>query len=265
MNQIGDRIAVNRQNKQMTQEEFALRLGVTPQAVSKWERSQGLPDIGLLEGICKILSIDANELLGLEIPKAFLEKNDLSMQSEIQKNMIAEPLLIEFGVGLIQVFTEGLKTDFVNEQREKLAAETGMLMPILRIRDNMDLQENEVQIKSYGKVLKRTMVDMAADGIFQCLIRDVIQECKKNYSGILNKQLVKFMMDTLKSMYPGEIDGIVPEKISYLMILDIMKEILNKNGTIKNQIKIVEIVEREVLQNDNRKAEDIADKIIKSL
>ena len=39
MNQrIGDIISQNRQNKGMTQEEFASRLGVTPQAVSKWER-----------------------------------------------------------------------------------------------------------------------------------------------------------------------------------------------------------------------------------
>ena len=38
MNHIGDIISKMRQNKNMTQEEFASRLGVTPQAVSRWER-----------------------------------------------------------------------------------------------------------------------------------------------------------------------------------------------------------------------------------
>lgn len=37
-NQIGATISQARQNRKLAQEEFAARLGVTPQAVSKWER-----------------------------------------------------------------------------------------------------------------------------------------------------------------------------------------------------------------------------------
>ena len=35
---IGETICKYRQMRKMTQEEFALRIGVTAQAVSKWER-----------------------------------------------------------------------------------------------------------------------------------------------------------------------------------------------------------------------------------
>lgn len=262
MYSIGDRIAIERQNKHMTQEEFASRLGVTPQAVSKWERGQGLPDVSLLEGICTVLSIDANTLLGFDLPKNVVENNDLSMQLEIQKNIIADPLLIEIGTGLIQAFADGLKTNFVNEQRKKLAAETGILMPVLRIKDNPDLQENEYQIKAYDKVLKKEAIDLTEDTIYQNLITDVVVECRKNYSYILNKQLVKFMMDNMKSMYPGEIEGIIPEKIDYLVLLDILKEILIRNGSIKNQIKIVETIEKEYLINGNTNVNVITDKIM---
>lgn len=38
MNCLGERISEYRQNNSMTQEEMAVKLGVTPQAVSKWER-----------------------------------------------------------------------------------------------------------------------------------------------------------------------------------------------------------------------------------
>ena len=40
--QISENISRFRQNQNMTQDEFASRLGVTPQAVSKWERGVSL-------------------------------------------------------------------------------------------------------------------------------------------------------------------------------------------------------------------------------
>ena len=106
-------------------------------------------------------------------------------------------------------------------------------MPILRIKDNVNLQDDEYQIKSYDKVLKKEKINTAENNIFQELILIVVNECKKNYSNILNKQLVKLMMDNLKLMYPGEIDGIIPEKIDYLVLLEIMKGIIKRNGNIR--------------------------------
>ena len=37
----------------MTQEELAGRIGVTPQALSKWERGQSLPDVSLLTDLVR--------------------------------------------------------------------------------------------------------------------------------------------------------------------------------------------------------------------
>lgn len=49
---FGVKILEYRQNKGLTQEELAGRIGVTPQALSKWERGQSLPDITLLAELC---------------------------------------------------------------------------------------------------------------------------------------------------------------------------------------------------------------------
>ena len=48
---ISQNISRFRQNQTMTQEEFAARLGVTPQAVSKWERGASIPDITFIPNI----------------------------------------------------------------------------------------------------------------------------------------------------------------------------------------------------------------------
>ena len=65
LTQIGSRLSVCRQNKNMTQEELAYRLGITPQALSKWERSVSFPDISMLADISRLLEVSTDYLLGL--------------------------------------------------------------------------------------------------------------------------------------------------------------------------------------------------------
>ena len=60
---IGNRIAKYRKEKSMTQEELASHLGISSQAVSKWETDTSCPDIGILPQLCKELGITTDELL----------------------------------------------------------------------------------------------------------------------------------------------------------------------------------------------------------
>lgn len=60
---IGSRISKYRKDKGMTQEELASGLGVSSQAVSKWENDISCPDISLLPQLCRILGITSDELL----------------------------------------------------------------------------------------------------------------------------------------------------------------------------------------------------------
>lgn len=63
MESIGNRIAKYRKDKKLTQEELAATLGVSSQAVSKWENDTSCPDISLLPQLCKELGITTDELL----------------------------------------------------------------------------------------------------------------------------------------------------------------------------------------------------------
>lgn len=62
---IGERIKILRTEQGMTQEALAAKLGVSAQAVSKWERSITYPDITLICPLTEIFGITADELLGL--------------------------------------------------------------------------------------------------------------------------------------------------------------------------------------------------------
>lgn len=61
--QLGEVIRKYRKSKNMTQEEMAVRLGVTAPAVNKWENGNSFPDIMLLAPIARLLGISLDTLL----------------------------------------------------------------------------------------------------------------------------------------------------------------------------------------------------------
>jgi len=60
---IGSRISKLRKGKNMTQEELSSLMGVSSQAVSKWENDVSCPDISLLPQLAKVLGVTTDELL----------------------------------------------------------------------------------------------------------------------------------------------------------------------------------------------------------
>ena len=240
--QIGETISRFRQNQNMTQEEFASRLGVTPQAVSKWERGTSIPDTTLLPNICKLLNVHADVLLGIE-GRTLSESESTVKEREIRQNLIAEPFRIEIGSGLIPCFVEGLKTDYVHQCRRRLAAETGMLLPALRILDMMDCAENEVCIRSYDKVLFQKEYCEVSMQTYQTIIDETVRLCRENYFRILNKSLVKCILDNLNEQYPGVLDGLVPDRVGYYDVMQHLRKTIEEQGTMRDLIHILEELE----------------------
>ena len=60
---IGKRIAHFRKEKGLTQEELAGHMGISPQAVSKWENDQTCPDISALPKLSRLFDVTVDELL----------------------------------------------------------------------------------------------------------------------------------------------------------------------------------------------------------
>lgn len=65
---IGGRIGRLRKQKKLTQEYLAQQLGVSRQAVSKWETDQTLPDTANLMGLARLLGCTVGWLLTGEEP-----------------------------------------------------------------------------------------------------------------------------------------------------------------------------------------------------
>lgn len=66
---MGKRIAQNRKRLGLTQDALAEKLGVTAQAISKWENDQSCPDITMLPRLAEIFGVTTDELLGVKKEK----------------------------------------------------------------------------------------------------------------------------------------------------------------------------------------------------
>jgi transcriptional regulator with XRE-family HTH domain len=63
---ISEKISSLRKAHNLTQEALGEAVGVSPQAVSKWEKGDSLPDISVIPDICSTFGISADVLLGSE-------------------------------------------------------------------------------------------------------------------------------------------------------------------------------------------------------
>ena len=107
-NSIGTRIAEARKRKGLTQDQPAEAMGVSPQAVSKWENDISCPDITLLPQLADYFGISVDDLLRgpavqdvqivpeedrKDFNKMMLRINVLSAQGDKVKVNLPMPLL----------------------------------------------------------------------------------------------------------------------------------------------------------------------------
>ncbi len=93
---IGKFIKNIREENNLTQKEFADRLGVTFQAVSKWENGKNIPDIAILKQISEEFHVNVDEILSGK-------RNPVEPNENHKKNYIILIALIILLIGLLVV------------------------------------------------------------------------------------------------------------------------------------------------------------------
>ncbi|MBR4051270.1 MAG: helix-turn-helix transcriptional regulator [Clostridia bacterium] len=132
---IGANIRRIRLERNLTQEEVATHLGISFQAISKWERGDGYPDIELLPALAHYFGISVDELLGVseqekksrydEINNIWASNNKNGLHSENVKLM--KGALKKFpndALLLVQLSTSLEKIGTTPEEKEKYLRES---------------------------------------------------------------------------------------------------------------------------------------------
>ncbi len=107
---LGMRISALRKAKGYTQEDFSQLLGVTAQAVSKWENDLSCPDIMLLPKIAQLFDISVDELLGGTAPKAEVKTEPVDLSKLSLKIKVTgegrKPVNVSFPLTMVKKFTK---------------------------------------------------------------------------------------------------------------------------------------------------------------
>jgi transcriptional regulator with XRE-family HTH domain len=159
---IGNRISQLRKEKGITQEEMADKLGVTPQAVSKWENDISYPDILLLPKIAKMFDVTVDELLSGE------SRKDTNFLPEGQRKNIDDMMF--------RVYVNSAKGDKVRVNLPmglvKLGLEMGMKMPQVSGNDalkDIDFGQLIYMVES-GLIGKLVEVESADGDIIEVVV-----------------------------------------------------------------------------------------------
>ncbi len=103
---IGKTIKDLRKSRGLTQEELAEKIGVTAQAISKWENESGMPDLSQIVPLAHVFGVSTDILLGTGDIKKI---DDVSEILQRAQKKLTFPLTVECLTDKYNVLLDGLK------------------------------------------------------------------------------------------------------------------------------------------------------------
>jgi flagellar biosynthesis component FlhA len=249
---FGNRLMTARREVGLTQEQLASRLGVTPQAVSKWERGSGYPDIEMLYYLCDILACTSDYLINRDENRIKLtEDNDKDKAAKLLDKVLAEPLVLEAGNGYLGLLEEEYQNHFpgIHELREAMAETYGILLPVLRIRDNQNISELEYRIIAYDDIIYSCKRGSMQDFTFHDICRQIETTVTDHFDRIFNRQMLQLLLDNVESKYPTVLKGIIPDKIPLSLLQSVLVNLVVRKKSIRKLVKIIEVLEDEIVKS----------------
>lgn len=150
---IGEKLKQLRTTKKVTQEMLSAALGVTPQAISRWEAGNGYPAIEYLPDIAMFFGISVDELLGVKLTEREAKREHIY-------SIISHCEECEFNTTAIDLFREA-HAEFPGDRNISFALAKALAS------SRFDDEVEDEFLKQAEKML-RELIKQADDYAFRC-------------------------------------------------------------------------------------------------
>ena len=158
MVKIGEKIKQLRMKRELTQEKLSEILGISPQAISRWENSTTYPDINMLPSIATFFNVSVDELLGMK---------ELRNDQEICRTHKIVHQLIEAGniCEAVSELREALKRypndyGFMSELALALTLYQDYSVPASNVEEAIDISERILENCTKDKIRSKVKANL---------------------------------------------------------------------------------------------------------
>ncbi|MEX0779614.1 MAG: flagellar biosynthesis protein FlhA [Balneolales bacterium] len=211
-------------------------------------------------------------------------------KEKVEDYLLIDTLELEIGYSIIPLVDPDQGGDLLDRMaslRKQLALDLGILVPAIRIRDNVQLNANKYIIKMRGikqgegdllpeyhlvllpadlkvdlKGVKTKDPTFGMDAVWvssrnrdeaeklglsvikagAVITTQMIEIIKRNADKLLDRQMVKQLLENLKANSPAVVEELVPNKMGYGEIQQILKRLLKEGVPIRDLNSILETV-----------------------
>ena len=265
---FGKRLRAVRKDRGYTQKRLASSLGVTEQAVSKWERETSYPDISMLDGISKILDCSLDYLFQFEHGrKNLLNQNSVEHKAEINGLLLPDIISVEFGYELVPLFADEIEKGFphITQLRKQMALQWGIIVPAIRMLDKGGMSASEYQICVHGIPVYTDVQKESDEKSLLQIMENLRMQIFQNIEIIMNNQIVYLMVENLRQDFPYVVENIVPERISYSLLGQVLIHLLRDyKYTVSPLVLIIQIMEK-YIDCDGMEPKVLAEKVCQEM
>ena len=279
---IGEKIYTLRTKNGMTQEQLAEKMGVSRQAISKWESDVSVPELGKLKSLANLFRVTLDELMGQEPVEETVVKEIEERPKKTNKNKILNIIQMGQAVAIIllgiALIVQAAMIGELKGNISYLMSENARLASLITYTPtetevytfeelNFELgeinEENKTIMfsvscipKEFSKTTKITLAMEATDG-------EVYNMELQGENGVFKGEMEMPICTNERTLFIIEDEGVKNVEIQYNMF-DAIREIypsFRVKVPSKNEIKELEISitskEHQVLEDNERKIENI--------